>query len=190
MNAARKVIALLLLFHFSMETMAKKRVAGLVIYRQADQGVEYLMLKPSKEGKDWSPPKGISTCCLFWVQILDADSLSINQRQLGRLDEGEDEFTAALREVQEEVGYTIDDLDIHRDQKVTVDQKTKKGKTKKVTFWLARLKSSDKEPVLSHEHSEYHWVNKDRAIELYGSHGEFNAMFTQFDDNIRSNLLA
>lgn len=43
-----------------MEETAKKRVAGMVVYRQIDQNIEYLMLKPSKDGKDWSPPKGNS----------------------------------------------------------------------------------------------------------------------------------
>lgn len=57
-NTTRRVIVLLVLFHLCAGGMAKKKVAGLVIYRQSGQGVEYLMLKPSKDDKDWSPPKG------------------------------------------------------------------------------------------------------------------------------------
>lgn len=60
LNTLRGVIILLLLFQFSVKGMAKKRVAGMVIFRQLDQNIEYLMLKPSKDGKDWSPPKGTS----------------------------------------------------------------------------------------------------------------------------------
>lgn len=66
-NASRKVIVLFLLIQFSIGCLAKKRVAGLVIYRQSDQGIEYLMLKPSKKGKDWSPPKGMSSLMLLFV---------------------------------------------------------------------------------------------------------------------------
>lgn len=57
-NTTYKVVFLLVLLHLCANAMAKKRLAGLAIFRQSDQGVEYLMLKPSKEGKDWSPPKG------------------------------------------------------------------------------------------------------------------------------------
>lgn len=105
------------------------------------------------------------------------------------MDEGEDGYTAALRETQEEVGYTIDDLDIYRDQQMTVNQIMKNGKKKEVTFWLARLKTPNKTPVLSHEHNEYHWVNKAEASSLYGSDGAFADMFTQFDNKIKTNLL-
>lgn len=97
---------------------------------------------------------------------------------------------AALRETQEEVGYSCDDLELYRDQRFSVDQKKKNGKnTKKVTFFLAKLKALDKDPVLSHEHSGYQWVNKEQASSLYGSDGLFTDMFTQFDNKIKSNLL-
>lgn len=36
-----------------------KRLAGLVIFRRANAQIEYLMLKPSKDEKAWSPPKGL-----------------------------------------------------------------------------------------------------------------------------------
>lgn len=59
LNLTRTIIVLFLLFQFCPTGMAKKRIAGLVIYRTLDQGItEYLMLKPSKDEKDWSPPKG------------------------------------------------------------------------------------------------------------------------------------
>lgn len=93
-----------------------------------------------------------------------------------------------MRETYEEVGYTADDLDIYRNQQMTVDQMTKEGNKKEVTFFLARLKTPNNTPVLSHEHSEYYWVNKDKASSLYGSHGEFGDMFIQFDNYIRSKL--
>lgn len=185
LNASRTVIVLLLLFQFSIEGMAKKKVAGLVIFRQSNQEIEYLMLKPSKEGKDWSPPKGIS------VDLYSSKCFIIYfDWTLGQIDDGEDELAAAIRETQEEVGYDADDLDIYSDQQMSVDQQRKNGKNKVVTFFLAKLKATDKVPVLSHEHSEYHWVNKEQASSLYGSHGEFADMFTHFDNKIKCNLLA
>lgn len=36
-----------------------KGVAGLLVYRvYEDSQIKYLMVKPSKAWKDWSPPKG------------------------------------------------------------------------------------------------------------------------------------
>lgn len=105
------------------------------------------------------------------------------------MDDGEDELTAALRETHEEVGYTADDLEIYKKHRVTVNQERNNGKTKTVTFFLAKLKSTDKNPVLSHEHSDYYWLNKDRAASKYGQNGEFTCMFTQFDNEINGNLL-
>lgn len=53
-----KMLAIsLLLFCILVQTMGK-RVAGLVIFRQSNSEIEYLMLKPSKDRKNWSPPKG------------------------------------------------------------------------------------------------------------------------------------
>lgn len=36
-----------------------KRTAGLVIFRRVNSQLEFLMLKPSKDGKVWTPPKGL-----------------------------------------------------------------------------------------------------------------------------------
>lgn len=65
LNASSRVIVIFLLLQFSLGGMAKKIVAGLVIYRESDQGIEYLMLKPSKDRKDWSPPKGMSSLIYY-----------------------------------------------------------------------------------------------------------------------------
>lgn len=110
---------------------------------------------------------------------------------LGRIDDGEDDITAALRETREEVGFTSDDLEVYREQRISVDQKKKNGKkSKSVTYFLAKLIATDKVPVLSHEHSEYHWLNREQASSRYGSDGLFADMFNQFDNKIKSNLLA
>lgn len=83
----------------------------------------------------------------------------------------------ALREAEEEVGFTADDLDIHRNHQMIVNSTTKHGKEKIAIYWPAELKSINKNPTLSSEHSEYRWVNKDEAALLYGV--ESIPMFTQ-----------
>lgn len=85
----------------------------------------------------------------------------------------------------------MDDLEIYRDQKFTVEQyqKVKAGKTRTVTFFLARLKNTGKIPVLSTEHCEYRWVNKEQALSLYGALGEFADMLNEFDSKISNNQL-
>lgn len=56
-----------------------KRAAGFLIFRLVNSQAEYLLLKASYGSFHWSPPKG-------------------------HVDPGEDDFTTALRETQEEAG--------------------------------------------------------------------------------------
>lgn len=58
MSSRNKIVALLLVFSLFSNGMTK-RTAGLVIFRHVNSELEFLMLKPSKEGKVWSPPKGL-----------------------------------------------------------------------------------------------------------------------------------
>lgn len=104
---------------------------------------------------------------------------------LGRLDKGEDYFEAAVRETEEEAGYTADDLDILRDHPLPADASTRKGKKKTSVFWLAKLKNVDKQPELSEEHVDFRWVNKDEAIELCKI-PELSDKLNQFDQIIRT----
>lgn len=101
---------------------------------------------------------------------------------LGRLDEGEEFLTAAIRETNEETGYGADDLKIHEAKQFQMNQVTrKKGKNKTVIFWLAELKDVQKEPTLRpDEHSEYRWVTKEQATELCKM-PEFIEILNQFD---------
>lgn len=104
--------------------------------------------------------------------------------KLGRIEKGEDDFLAALRETEEEVGFTANDLEIHRNHQMIVNSTTKHGKSKIALYWPAELKSINKNPTLSSEHSEYRWLNKDEASSLYGT--ESIDMFTQFDNKINT----
>lgn len=104
---------------------------------------------------------------------------------IGRLDKGEDYFTAAVRETQEESGYTLDDLDINRDNSSSLNTLTRDGKKKTAYFWLAKLKNIEKQPELSDEHVEYRWVPKDEAIELCKL-PEFSNILNEFDQIIKT----
>lgn len=38
--------------------MGKERSAGLLIFRRFNSQIEYLLLKASEMGQNWTPPKG------------------------------------------------------------------------------------------------------------------------------------
>ncbi|KOB65136.1 Diadenosine tetraphosphatase, partial [Operophtera brumata] len=59
--------------------MAPTRAAGLVIFRNVNQVVQYLMLQTSYGEHHWTPPKG-------------------------HVDPGESDWVTALRETKEEAG--------------------------------------------------------------------------------------
>lgn len=189
MSSRNGVIVLLLLFYLINNGMAK-RTAGLIIFRRVNSQIEYLMLKPTNDRKVWSPPKG---SLITWKFI---DTFEFNKKlikiksfeyiiytNLGRVEKGEDDFLTALREAEEEVGYTVDDLDIHRNHQMIVNSTTKHGKKKVAIYWPAELKIDNKNPTLSSEHSEYRWVNKDEASSLYGN--ESIPIFTQCESQFQ-----
>ncbi|XP_055303055.1 bis(5'-nucleosyl)-tetraphosphatase [asymmetrical]-like isoform X2 [Sitodiplosis mosellana] len=141
-----------------MGVMSKgsKKVAGLVIFRRINDRIEYLMLKPNSQNKEWSPPKG-------------------------RIDDGEDFLMAAIRETSEETGYMADDLSIYDAQHQMNQFTRKKGKDKTVVFWLAQLKDVTKQPKLnSDEHSKYRWLTKEEALQKCKM-PEFAELVNEFD---------
>lgn len=103
---------------------------------------------------------------------------------LGHVDPGEDDFTTALRETQEEAGYSSVDLNIHKDKQKILNYKVK-GKDKAVVYWLAELKNAQKVPILSDEHTEFRWLAKDDAISLSG-YPDFAEMVKHFHHQIGS----
>lgn len=58
-------VILLVLAYFTTGAMSKK-VAGLAVFRRVNDTIEYLMLKPKSEKKEWSPPKGNFSLCFFF----------------------------------------------------------------------------------------------------------------------------
>lgn len=58
-----------------------------------------------------------------------------------------------------------------------------KGKPKEVVYWLAELRDNKKDPILSDEHTEFRWLQKDAAIAISG-YPDFIAMINHFHDQI------
>lgn len=68
MNSLNSIIVLLLLLH-SFGNGMSKRIAGLVVFRRVNAQIEYLMLRPSKSGKSWSPPKGHPFISILYFKL-------------------------------------------------------------------------------------------------------------------------
>ena len=93
----------------------------------------------------------------------------------GRLDLGENHIQAAIRELEEETGYTVDDIEfmnelVSKPEVVTYGS----GKSAKTaTYFYAALINTQKEPFLpinpklGHpEHEEWRWVQIDQLRDL------------------------
>uniref|UniRef100_A0A7E4VFH2 Bis(5'-nucleosyl)-tetraphosphatase [asymmetrical] n=1 Tax=Panagrellus redivivus TaxID=6233 RepID=A0A7E4VFH2_PANRE len=136
------------------------RAAGLVVYREANGIIEYLLLQASYPPHHWTPPKG-------------------------HVDPGEDEWTAALRETKEEAGILPDQLSIDKGFNY-VQHYDVKGKPKSVAYWLAKL-IVPFEVVLSHEHQKMNWFNLKDSIEIT-NYKEMEQMLRAADDYIQKKL--
>ncbi|MEX2436829.1 MAG: NUDIX domain-containing protein [Candidatus Paceibacterota bacterium] len=115
--------------------MDKKEItpgAGFIIYRRTKQGIKFLLLYHG--GKYWNFPKG-------------------------KLKEGEDYRTAAVREIEEETGLRRRDLRVHpsfkKENKYTFSHEGKKV-LKNITYLLAESKKKSV-TISPREHSGYAW---------------------------------
>ncbi|VDK65894.1 unnamed protein product [Anisakis simplex] len=125
---------------------AAVRAAGMLIYRNANNQFEYLLLQASYPPYHWTPPKG-------------------------HVDPGEDEWAAAVRETKEEAGIGLEHLDVHKDFEEVLRYQVKQSrydgevtKDKTVKYWLARLCDNDA-IKLSDEHQKMKWLPLEEAIE-------------------------
>lgn len=100
----------------------------------------------------------------------------------GHVDEGEDFYTTALRETQEEAGFTEKDLKIHKHLKKTLTYNVN-NKLKVVVYWLAEL-ISDRDPTLSEEHTEFKYL-KMSEIPDFSPFPDFNDMACWFEKEIK-----
>jgi bis(5'-nucleosidyl)-tetraphosphatase len=111
--------------------------AGIIIYRNTPTGIKYLLIR--HPGGHWDLPKG-------------------------KLEAGETELRAALRELKEETGITEVTIDETFYEKINYRYGDYHGGIvhKQVGFFLA---STLQESItLSHEHEEYVWLSFHDAI--------------------------
>jgi 8-oxo-dGTP pyrophosphatase MutT (NUDIX family) len=88
----------------------------------------------------------------------------------GRLEQGEDEKTAAAREIEEETGIThldfIKKLGTYSRFKISKDGKDEdKSVQKTITIFLYKTKQEELKPT-DPAHSEARWVEPDDAVDL------------------------
>uniref|UniRef100_H5SPV6 Bis(5'-nucleosyl)-tetraphosphatase [asymmetrical] n=1 Tax=uncultured Acetothermia bacterium TaxID=236499 RepID=H5SPV6_9BACT len=115
--------------------METERSAGVIVFRDGPAGREYLLLR-SASGGHWGFPKG-------------------------RVEPGEDEREAALRELREEAGITVDILPGFREVIQYDFVRGSKNLHKEVVYFLGRARSFA--VTLSGEHLDYLWANYERT---------------------------
>lgn len=125
--------------------MSRERSAGVIVHT-TDDPPAFLLLD---YGRYWDYPKG-------------------------HLEAGEDDLTAARRELREETGIENVTLDPDWSREIRYFfRKKNKLVNKTVRFFLGAVK--DREVRISHEHSGYEWVALDVALRRVG-HGNAKAL--------------
>jgi 8-oxo-dGTP pyrophosphatase MutT (NUDIX family) len=119
----------------------EERSAGIIVYRDAGGGggggAEFLLLD---YGKYWDYAKG-------------------------HVEAGEDDLTAARRELREEAGIGEVELAEGFRHEIVYFFKSRRGLIRKtVVFFLGRA-APDAAVVVSHEHEGYEWLAYDAALE-------------------------
>jgi bis(5'-nucleosidyl)-tetraphosphatase len=111
--------------------------AGIIVYRKTPQGLTYLLIR--HPGGHWDLPKG-------------------------KLESGETELQAALRELQEETGITQVTIDEQFYEKVHYRYGDYRGGviSKQVAFFLGL--TPQESITLSDEHEDYAWLSFHDAI--------------------------
>jgi 8-oxo-dGTP pyrophosphatase MutT (NUDIX family) len=112
-----------------------ERSAGVLLFRDTAEGRVFLLLD---YGNHWDYPKG-------------------------HVEKGEDDRTAALRELAEETGITDAELLPDFAREITYIFKSRHGGLikKTVVFFLARTEEST--VTISHEHVGYEWLSPETA---------------------------
>ena len=114
--------------------------AGILLMRNASTTPEVLLLR-SAEGRVWGLPKG-------------------------HLNQSERTLDAALREIFEETGLTMDQFELVEGFHEMVAYRSRSNRNKTVAFFLGRLSDSNAKINLSSEHSAYVWTTQKEAISL------------------------
>jgi len=122
-----------------MKTKAPPRAAGVVVFRRTGAGIYFLVLRAYN---NWDFPKGL-------------------------VEAGEDQLTAAKRELKEETGLAGVDFPFGEEYRETLPYSGNKiaryylGETEEVEIELPVSKALGRR-----EHHEYRWVTYDEAEEL------------------------
>lgn len=135
------------------------RAAGIVLYRGV-RPFEYLLMKASYPPYHWSPPKG-------------------------HHDGNETDIQAAIRETEEESGYTPGDYELDKYFKHEMSY-VAHGKNKTVVYFLAKL-TKDKPPRVSDEHVEFKWLPLKEACELV-QHQQMVDLYQAVDANLAKDV--
>ncbi|XP_028166927.1 bis(5'-nucleosyl)-tetraphosphatase [asymmetrical] [Ostrinia furnacalis] len=141
--------------------MSPTKAAGLVIFRNMNQAVQFLLLQTSYGEHHWTPPKG-------------------------HVDPGESDWVTALRETKEEAGLAEEDLDIYQDISKTLNY-TVKNKPKVVVYWLAKLRDPLKEVKLSDEHQDLKWLPLQQAQDVSG-YEDMKQLLAEFNEKAQKLL--
>ncbi|XP_047030976.1 bis(5'-nucleosyl)-tetraphosphatase [asymmetrical] [Helicoverpa zea] len=138
--------------------MSAKRAAGLVIFRNVNQAVQFLMLQTSYGEHHWTPPKG-------------------------HVDPGESDWITALRETKEEAGLSEEHLEIYKDVSKTLNYNVN-GKPKVVVYWLAKLRDPETKVQLSDEHQNLKWLPLKEAQDISG-YEDMKQLLTDFNEKAK-----
>ena len=109
------------------------RAGGGVVWRHGPGGLEVLLIHRPRYD-DWSFPKG-------------------------KVDGGETDEEAALREVEEEVGLRL----LPGPELVSTRYRDSKGRRKIVRYWAMELPYGEEEPIAGDGVDEVRWVDFDEA---------------------------
>ncbi|XP_063626285.1 bis(5'-nucleosyl)-tetraphosphatase [asymmetrical] [Cydia splendana] len=141
--------------------MSPTRAAGLVIFRNINQAVQFLLLQTSYGQHHWTPPKG-------------------------HVDPGESDWITALRETKEEAGLSENELLVYKDISKTLNYQVK-GKPKVVVYWLAKLKNPEQQVTLSDEHQQLKWLPLEQAQEISGFE-DMKQLLAEFNEHAKKLL--
>jgi len=111
------------------------RAGGGVVWRHGPGGLEVLLIHRPRYD-DWSFPKG-------------------------KVDGGETDEEAALREVEEEVGLRL----LPGPELVSTRYRDSKGRRKIVRYWAMELPYGEEEPIAGDGVDEVRWVDFDEAAQ-------------------------
>lgn len=141
--------------------MSPTRAAGLVIFRNINEAIQFLMLQTSYGQHHWTPPKG-------------------------HVDPGESDWITALRETKEEAGLSEEDLEVYKNISKELNYEVK-GTPKVVVYWLAKLKNPNTKVLLSNEHQDLKWLSLEGAQEIAG-YDDMKQLLAEFYEKAQENL--